>query len=1158
MNKSARGGGGGKRSKSSGASAIPTQRPPGDRKSSFSFPIPLPVELVQGSSFSGSVRPVAEEVRRLGEDTEALADQLRRRMRGLAEGYTQLNDLAAMAPDGVSSLASKSAALAGGSPNIGVFDCDEVYRKMQALKEDELHVSAAFRVAVHASNLHSVKGDCEVKHFANGVDPDAPIPIARFPGRRRGSSAVLGPADTTLALEKTHAQGSSTLHGSYVYVSPDVIPRQWQGYGVPSELRGLRMTPEPENVPKLPITQKRQRVRVRTRPSPGLHGCFADEQLADLRMKQDESSRAMEGVRMSLERLEARDAKLAAQMKMEVEKVRSEAVVAAAAAAERKSGTGLQSRPASIYLEEKEEHWRNDECSVVEEVLSDDEQEWFRVMSCSDHLQPFPDQRHAQVQTVADGVQFYDPSPVQHSVLEDEIGVVHGADPIPVQVVGTGSSAVDVHPAPFIRPRADVRPQEEEPHEAIAKLRLASDQETDVTLAGGSIMQGDPGYEQWLRLTSLVALRAWRESEQSSADVEEAPDMPQLPPPTAPLASVAPPATVSAPEPEVPPQSIHNIYVTTPPSSAPAHMAIPSELVDLLRDMAVHQRALADLARSEAACKQEQASLTAAAVAYSPPPQQSVQVEEVIYEPEPEPEPEVLLPLPTVHPMETNFGRLLQGMRNWQSIPLARAEKGVPLASHPTQPVQEVLWDAAMGEETEKDSAQAVRMSAILQKQRHSAELAEALLRSSVTSNPTNAEVQTDLPLSEIIEDNAPAEATPSVSQAGAGESSRFQSALATAVLSIATRLTDMDSRAMGRAAEAERFARESQELSRRREAEMLSRLEEETAQMSEQQAELRRELHRVREKARLLEEQSQEAPVRVEGAPPPAPDTDGSEGLGSDADGDQLRLNISALPLPPALSERSINSQLSEGQVDVDAGAFSDGEEMQLTPRGTHTVEEGERVKGGGRSRMPVALRAGLGTDFDARYQGAALRSSFPSLDMHKGRRERRRRQRNSWSILAGVNSRYAHADASSTTGSEGEVRVTRSVKPHPQPQQQLRQLSHALRDRLGSTSSSSASKEKEPERRAAGVQGRHLVKLSLAAGSTAHPLSPPSASIWKTAEAFLPQAATRSSVSDDAHPLSPSFQPPKGANAPWTESTDEDADAARYSPGEITRQPA
>ncbi|KAG5188711.1 hypothetical protein JKP88DRAFT_353349 [Tribonema minus] len=204
--------------------------------------------------------------------------------------------------------------------------------------------------------------------------------------------------------------------------------------------------------------------------------------------------------------------------------------------------------------------------------------------------------------------------------------------------------------------------------------------------------------------------------------------------------------------------------------------------------------------------------------------------------------------------------------------------------------------------------------------------------------------------------------------------------AVAAAVLSMASRLSDVEARAAAAAAHAQQ---QSQQLAdamsavnqdrARAQLEMHDKLAEAQAQAQLTEATLRRDLERLKERARLAEQQrdlerlkarARLAEQRARAAPqqrsilPARPPSSTSTSSSSTRSGGFLPLDISSfLPAvrlqpppppppmaPPPAPPSTADSRLSEGQLDIPAGAhYSDGERVALTPRGRHVIEEGE-----------------------------------------------------------------------------------------------------------------------------------------------------------------------------------------------------------------------
>eukprot|EP00752_Nemacystus_decipiens_P005969 g5391.t1 len=189
----------------------------------------------------------------------------------------------------------------------------------------------------------------------------------------------------------------------------------------------------------------------------------------------------------------------------------------------------------------------------------------------------------------------------------------------------------------------------------------------------------------------------------------------------------------------------------------------------------------------------------------------------------------------------------------------------------------------------------------------------------------------------------------------------RLHLSLATAVLSVAQRLSTVEERASARAEGAENLARQALEETRRegkegreRQSQVLHRLKE-MEHGSEKRATLvAREIAELREEGRLERQrrlhQVQAQSRRPKVSTPRSPGSRSSSGSGGSGSFLGALSIEAAAPMTPAPTEQQqqrptpalsdSRSSLSEGQLQ---GSFSDGELLRLTPRGRHALEDGE-----------------------------------------------------------------------------------------------------------------------------------------------------------------------------------------------------------------------
>ncbi|CAM9650075.1 unnamed protein product [Chrysoparadoxa australica] len=213
-----------------------------------------------------------------------------------------------------------------------------------------------------------------------------------------------------------------------------------------------------------------------------------------------------------------------------------------------------------------------------------------------------------------------------------------------------------------------------------------------------------------------------------------------------------------------------------------------------------------------------------------------------------------------------------------------------------------------------------------------------------------DAALQADLGSDAVLPAPAPAAAPALAPAQGPVASDQFNAALALGFISMANRMSTMDSRAMARADKAETTAMEAREealrlsrVSLEREAGIAAQLRsvEEAAEESERR--LREEMARLREKNRIMEEwkraQEDELPP-----PPPPEESESSSGIQEQ----RPFLDLFHLPMPLVATQEQEKpptsvKDLSDGQLDADPYAYSEGELLELTPRGTHAIDEGE-----------------------------------------------------------------------------------------------------------------------------------------------------------------------------------------------------------------------
>ncbi|CAM9562481.1 unnamed protein product [Ectocarpus fasciculatus] len=206
--------------------------------------------------------------------------------------------------------------------------------------------------------------------------------------------------------------------------------------------------------------------------------------------------------------------------------------------------------------------------------------------------------------------------------------------------------------------------------------------------------------------------------------------------------------------------------------------------------------------------------------------------------------------------------------------------------------------------------------------------------------------------------------------QKGSQGGERLHLSLATAVLSVAQRLSTVEERALARAEGAEGLARQAMEETRRegadgrqRQSEVMHRLEEmehgseKRARVVERQiAELREEGRLERQRRNQLQQQVQSHTPKQRTAPvptPSSPSSGSSSSAGNRSFLEALSLEDSpAAPPPLAVAHQQptparseTRSSMSEGQL---RGSFSDGElvRLTLTPSGAsrhNALEEGE-----------------------------------------------------------------------------------------------------------------------------------------------------------------------------------------------------------------------
>ncbi|CAM9767176.1 unnamed protein product, partial [Discosporangium mesarthrocarpum] len=340
--------------------------------------------------------------------------------------------------------------------------------------------------------------------------------------------------------------------------------------------------------------------------------------------------------------------------------------------------------------------------------------------------------------------------------------------------------------------------------------------------------------------------------------------------------------------------------------------------------------------------------------------------------------------------------------------------------------VQEVLWEANRGQgsavgvraDSGLDEA-TIKRAELLESQRflankaHAEELGMAYALQGEQENEeeevevSDAGVQPSLEEAHTPPPSAPSQAAPArmtVLEEGGGHvessSGRFETALATAMLSVAQRVSDMDARAYARADRLEEMTRrvaQGAEADHLHKEALMARLSSIEAGTEAGARILRRELAVLKDQTRVVQQhqqQRQEAPSPGALAPMEEIALSSSSGESDEARGCFILADNSQpsqaqrTPAGPQLSDP--RSSLSEGQV---RGAFSDGEMVNLTPSGRDIVEEGELTlpEGGGEGEGTQAQQPSKGSpgpgdgswaSGDPRLRLPTLTSGHPRLE--------------------------------------------------------------------------------------------------------------------------------------------------------------------------------